>query len=92
MTLSLAEACNILHIDAGTNDGLVNALIAAADDYITVSTGLSSDKFTSEPLVKTVAGFIITLWYYADKADDIALNRTINNLLTAITLRAREYE
>ena len=31
----------------------------------------------------------ITLWYYADKADDKALNRTIEALLKSLTYKAR---
>ena len=92
MIFTLTEACNILHVDEGVNDTLITALVVAIPDYISVTTGLSSIYFSSEPLVKTVAGFILTLWYYADHADDVALKRTIDNLLKCISLKARDYE
>ena len=43
-----------------------------------------------EPIVETARAFIITLWYYSDHADDIKLQRTIDALLKAITLKANE--
>lgn len=92
MLFTLQEACNILHVDVGVNDNFITALVLAIPDYISVTTGLSPYAFSSEPLVKTVGGFILTLWYYADHADDVALKRTIDNLLKCISLRARDYE
>lgn len=92
MLFTLAEACNILHVDVGVNDDLITALVVAIPDYISVTTGLTPDLLAYEPLAKTVGGFILTLWYYADHADDVALKRTIDNLLKCISLRARDYE
>lgn len=89
--MTLAEACDVLHVDQGTNDELITALVTALPDYIYTTTGLSPLNQSSEPLVKTVSGFLLTLWYYADHADDQALNRTIEALLKALTIRARDY-
>lgn len=88
---TLEHACNVLHVDQGANDELINALISAIPDYIEVTTGLGQEDQDSEPLVDTVSGFILTQWYYADHADDQALTRTINSLLKAISVRARSY-
>ena len=90
--MTLAEACNVLRIDQGTNDDLVNALIAALPDYIYTTTGLSPLHQATEPIVKTVSGFLLTQWYYADHADDESLTRTIDALLKALSIRARDYE
>ena len=90
--MTLTEACNILHVDEGNNDDFIMSLVTAIPSYIETTTGLEEDKQGSEPLVATVASFILTLWYYADKADDQALTRTIDNLLKAISIRARRYE
>ena len=90
--MTLAEACNVLHVDQGNNDELITALITALPDYISTTTGLSPLYHSAEPLVKTVEGLILTQWYYADHADDQSLTRTINSLLKAISLRARDYE
>lgn len=87
--LTLQQACNILHVDAGNNDQLISSLIYAIPDYIEVATGMSHDQQEEEPLVDTVSGFILTLWYYADHADDAKLQRTIDNLLKCITLKVK---
>lgn len=87
--MTLAEARNVLHVDAGANDDLITALVSALPSYIELTTGLSTSYHSAEPLVKTVEGLIITQWYYADHADDQSLTRTIDALLKAITLRAR---
>lgn len=88
--MTLTEACNVLHVDQGNNDELILSLIDALPGYIRVTTGMSEADQASEPLCQTVSGFLLTQWYYADHADDQALTRTINALLKAITLKARE--
>ena len=88
--MTLTEACNVLHVDQGDNDELIYSLIEALPGYIRVTTGMSEADQASEPLCQTVSGFLLTQWYYADHADDQALTRTINALLKAITLKARE--
>ena len=90
--MTLAEACNVLHVDQGNNDELISALVAAIPSYIETTTGLSEDNQSAEPLVQTVSGFILTQWYYADHADDQALTRTINSLLKVLSIRARSHE
>ena len=90
--MTLSEACNVLHVDQGNNDELINSLLQALPSYIEVATGLTEEQQAEEPLVEVVSGFILTQWYYADHADDQALTRTINALLKAISLRARDYE
>lgn len=89
--MTLSEACNVLHVDEGNNDELISALVAALPSYIETTTGLEEDYQSAEPLVDTVSGLLLTQWYYADHADDQSLTRTINALLKAISLRARDY-
>ena len=88
--ITLENACNILHIDQGANDNLIMGLIEAIPNYIEVTTGMNFNDQINEPLCDTVGGFLLTLWYYSDHADDQALNRTIDSLLKVITLKARE--
>ncbi len=90
--MTLAEACNVLHIDQGDNDALISALIAAIPDYIETTTGLKVADQNTEPLVETVSGFLLTQWYFADHADDQSLTRTINSLLKVLSVRARSHE
>ena len=88
--MSIEEACNVLHIDQGVNDPLIWSLINALPGYIEVATGLPALAQVDDPLVDTVSGLILTQWYYADHADDRSLTRTIDALLKAITIKARE--
>lgn len=90
--MTLSEACNVLHVNEGDNDELIESLLAAIPDYIEVTTGYPVDAQDNEPLVATVSGFLLSLWYYADHSDDQALTRTINSLLKVITLKARGIE
>jgi len=91
MSMSLQEACNILHVDEGTNDDLIMSLVSALPDYIEVTTGMSYQYQPGEPLCQVVSGLLLTQWYYADHADDQALTRSINALLKAISLRATAF-
>lgn len=87
--LSLKDACNILHVDIGNNDELITDLCGAIPGYIETTTGYPEDKQDDEPLCKTVSGFLLTLWYYSDHADDMKLQRVIDNLLKCIAVKAR---
>lgn len=89
--MTLAEARDVLHVDAGVQDELIYSLVEALPSYIETTTGLTQDYQVAEPLVKTVEGLLLTQWYYADHADDQSLTRTINALLKALSVRARSY-
>lgn len=89
--MTLTDACNVLRVDEGVNDELIQSLVDALPSYIETTTGLSEADQSKEPLVKTVGGLILTQWYYADHTDDQSLTRTINALLKALTIRARSY-
>lgn len=88
--MTLEDARNILHVDPDDDrDALINSLLAAVPGYIEISTGMSEADQADEPMVETVTGFILTLWYYSDHSDDVKLQRTIDNLLMCIKLKAR---
>lgn len=89
--MTLSDACNVLHVDEGNNDELINSLVVALPSYIETTTGLKKGDQDNEPLVETVSGLLLTQWYYADHADDQSLTRTIDALLKALTIRARNY-
>ena len=90
--MTLSEAKAVLRVDTTYNDDLITSLLAALPGYIEISTGMKAADQATEPLVKTVSGFILMLWYYSDHTDDEKLQRTIDNLLTAISLKARAVE
>ena len=89
--MTLVDACDVLRVNQGDNDDLISSLLDAIPDYISVTTGLLPIHQATEPLVDTVSGFLLKLWYYGDHADDQALKRTIDCLLKAIAIKARDY-
>ncbi len=89
---TVSDARNVLRVDEGVNDGLIASLVEALPDYIETATGMPPDQQTDDPLVSTVSGFLVTLWYYADHTDDMKLQRTIDSLLKCITLKARKVQ
>lgn len=90
--MTLAEGLQVLRLDAGYNDDLVQSLLDGAPNYIETATGLKIENQGSEPLCQTVTGFLLKLWYFGDKADDVALNRTIDSLLKSIKAKAAATE
>ena len=90
--MTLNDACDVLRVNPGDNDDLITSLLDAIPDYIEVTTGMSLNDQSAEPLVDTVSGFLLKLWYFGDHADDQALKRTIDCLLKAISIKARDYQ
>lgn len=92
--MNITEAKEVLRIEQTNtaNDELILSLVQALPSYIEVTTGMKEADQANEPLVNTVSGFILKLWYFADHADDIKLQRTIDSLLKCITLKARSSE
>lgn len=85
--LSLDQAREFLRIDGTDNDSIICALLEAIPGYIEVTTGMTALYQESEPLVNTVSRFILQLWYNAEQSDSEKLQRTIDSLLKAITLK-----
>ena len=87
--LSLDEAREWLRLDGTDNDTLIESLLAAIPGYIEVATGMDAAAQLNEPLVDTVSKFILQLWYNAEQTDSERLQRTIDGLLKALTVKAR---
>ncbi len=86
--LSLNEARESLRIDGTDNDNIISALLEAIPSYIEVATGMTVSQQNTEPLINSVSRFILQLWYNAEQSDSEKLQRTIDSLLKAITLKA----
>jgi hypothetical protein len=84
--LSIEQARDILHADGADNDTVIGPLVDAIPDYLAVTTGYRYNG-PPPPLVVTVAGFLLQLWYNADGTDVEKLQRTINNLLGALSVQ-----
>lgn len=89
--MTLSEAKEVLRIDASNtaNDDLIISLLGAIPSYIELTTGMPIEEQNSDGLAITVSGFLLKLWYFADHAEEQKLQRTIDNLLKCITLKAR---
>ena len=88
--VSLATAREWLRIDGDDNDTVISGLLDAVPDYIEIATGLTPTAQAGEPLADTVTKFLLTLWYNAEQAEAERLQRTIDGLLKALTVKARE--
>lgn len=88
--VTLEQAREWLRIDGTDNDLVIQGLLEAAPNYIEVATGMWPVDQRQEPLADTVTKFLLTLWYNAEQSEADQLQRTIDNLLKALTVKARE--
>ena len=87
--LTLDKAREWLRIDGMDNDEIIMSLVAAASDYIEITTGMSAAQQEEEPLAETAEKSLIQLWYNAEQSESEKLQRTIDGLLKALTVKAR---
>lgn len=92
MILSVNEAKEFLRIDGNDNDIIIEGLIAGAEEYITITTGIASSLLATSPLAKTTAKMLCALWYDSQQIDSEKLQRTIDNLLKSLTYTFTESE
>ena len=79
------EARDWLRLDNSDNDVNIAGLIESAEEYITLTTGMSAEAQAQSPLAKTACKFLLTLWYDPEMADSDKLQRSIDNLLKALS-------
>ena len=89
MILDLSEAREVLRLDSNDNDVIIFSLLQAIPGYIEVTTGMTEVQQKQEPLAQTAAKFLLQLWYNAEQTDSEKLQRTIDSLLKALTVKAR---
>lgn len=87
--LSLDTAREWLRLDGGDNDLIIEGLLQAIPRYIEVTTGMTEEQQGVEPLAEAVSKFILQLWYNAEQSDSEKLQRTIDSLLKALTIKGR---
>lgn len=83
--LTIETAREWLRLDNSDNDDVISGLIDSAVEYITLTTGLSKEDQAYSTLAETAQKFLLTLWYDPQTAETDRLQRTIDNLLKAIT-------
>jgi hypothetical protein len=87
--VTLDKAREWLRLDGTDNDPVVQGLLDAAPTFIEIATGMKLEAQQAEPLADTVTKFLLTLWYNAEQAEADRLQRTIDSLLKALTVKAR---
>lgn len=87
--IDLKQARDVLRIDGTDNDEIINSLLETLPGYIEVTTGMSEGQQETEPMVDTVSGFLLKLWYNAEQTEAEKLQRTIDSLLKCITLKVK---
>lgn len=83
--ISIDEAREWLRLDGTDNDAVVSGLIEGAAEYIAIATGLDTNAQAQSPLAKTATKFLLSLWYDPTQTDTDKLQRSIDNLLKAVT-------
>lgn len=87
--IDLEQARDVLRIDGTDNDEIISSLLETLPGYIEVTTGMSEGQQETEPMVDTVSGFLLKLWYHAEQTEAEKLQRTIDSLLKCITLKVK---
>lgn len=91
MLISINEARETLRIDGNDNDEIIDALVAAIPSYMETATGTDwNNTDEPHPLAQTTAKFILQLWFDPQTQDSERLKRTIDNLLTSLTVIGHE--
>lgn len=85
MVLTTSEAREWLRLDNGDNDAILEGLISSASEYIELTTGLDETAQEKSPLAKTATKFLLSLWYDPTQVDTDKLQRSIDNLLKALS-------
>lgn len=85
MLITTQEARDWLRLDNSDNDVNIEGLIESAEEYITLTTGMSADMQELSPLAKTACKFLLSLWYDPEQTDSDKLQRSIDNLLKALS-------
>ena len=86
MILTLEEAKARLRVDFEDDDELIVGLIESIPDYLETKTGSRWEEQPINPLVKTLAGYLICSMYDQNFEH---YEKSINNLLRVLSSMAR---
>lgn len=89
MLITIEEARDALRVDGEDNDVIIIPLLESIPSYLEVTTGRTWEDTPVHPLAQTVTKFLLQLWYDPQDQDSERLKRTIDNLLTALTVLGR---
>ena len=89
MVLSLEAARNCLRVDHSEDDAAIASMVLAVEEYIQTATGMSTTQMEQEPMARTVAWHMLRQWYDMDTSTSEPYQRIIDNLLKALTIKAR---
>lgn len=87
MIITLEEAKKKLRVDVESDDDIIQSLIDTIPEYLKNKTGSSWNTEPINPLVKTLAGFLLQIWYDGSTPQ---LEKTIENILLTLQPMARE--
>lgn len=88
--MTLEQAKIVLRLDDDCSDVLgdsVKAVLESIPSYIEVTTGMTPEQQETEPLVRTVSEFLLRYWF--ETSSDEKMQRAIDHLLKAITLKVK---
>ena len=91
--LTMNEALLALRTEGNQyNQEIISDLLAAIPSYIATTTGVKDPETAAEdyPLLKTLAKFLLCLWYNPDGTDAVQLQVVVNNLLKTLKAMAAE--
>ncbi|KXY72741.1 head-tail connector protein [Bacillus sp. FSL W7-1294] len=89
MLITIEEARDALRVDGEDNDVIIIPLLKSIPPYLEITTGRTWEDTLVHPLAQTVTKFLLQLWYDPQDQDSERLKRTIDNLLTALTVLGR---
>lgn len=89
MIIDIEDARETLRLDSDDNDFIIIPLIEAIPSYLEVTTGRDWLDKEVHPLAKTVAKFLLQLWYDPQDPGSERIKRTITSLLVALTALGR---
>lgn len=91
--LTIEEARDALRVDGHDNDSIIYGLMEAIPEYIETCSGclVTLGAPDERPIIKTVAKFILQLWYNPDGTDSDRLNKVIESLFKTMKALSPDY-